>query len=238
MLVDAKYSYVPSKGKNVAYDQPDLAQAILKRFLSSNTKSALAKLEPSLLKSIQDATNTAHLASDALSSLVEHASKSVPLLVAIDAVEALYRPTLYIAADASTIQPEQLHVSNLLRSCLDGRISAPSLSTIAALDKSTSPPPTISQNKSTKIIQPGALSRLEAAGIYQHMAEIKLLEQTPSDASFLEAFVGSDGNAYLFTRGLRSIPGGTARGVVRKGRRRGASIKDDRLHTVTSVATA
>lgn len=64
------------------------------------------------------------------------------------------------------------------------------------------------------------------------MADTLLLEQEPTDASFLEALVGSDGNVLTFTRGLRAIPGTTARGVVKKGKRRGTSARNDKLHTI------
>lgn len=158
---------------------------------------------------------------------------SAPILVAVDSAEALYKTTNYVSVTNTPLQPEQLSVPCALRSCLAGNERYPQITAIAALDKSTS-----LEIKNVKVIVPGPLSRTEAAGIYQHMSDTLLLENEPSDANFLEALVGSDGNALLFTRGLRAIPGGTARGVVKKGRSRGVSIRDDRLHTLVVTEPA
>lgn len=158
---------------------------------------------------------------------------SAPLLVAIDSAEALYKRSKYVSAVNKPLKPEQLSVPRALRACLAGNDIYPSVTVIAALDKSAS----VGALKA-KDLAPGPLTRSEAAGIYQHMSDTLLLENEPSDASFLEALVGSDGNARLFTRGLGAIPGGTARGVVKKGRSRGVSVRDDRLHTVVVTEPA
>lgn len=151
--------------------------------------------------------------------------------MAIDSAEALYKPSKYVTVENVPIEPKNLAVPSLLRSCLEGSNEAySSLATVAALDKSSSL--RVSSSEVAKVT-PGPLTRTEAAGIYQHMADTLLLENEPSDTSFLENLIGSDGNALLFTRGLRAIPGATARGVVKKGKSRGTPVRNDKLHSIT-----
>lgn len=156
-----------------------------------------------------------------------------PILVAVDGVEALYKTSKYSTVENKPIEPEQLSVPHLLRACLSSKDTFSLITAIGALDKSAS-----LEIPNVGSITPGALTRTEAAGIYQNMSDTLLLESEPSDSSFLEALVGSDGNALLFTRGLRAIPGSTARGVVKKGKNRGVSVRDDRLHSVVVTETA
>lgn len=158
-------------------------------------------------------------------------SSRTPILLAIDSAEALYKTSKYVTVENKPIEPSSLSVAALLRACIEGSNSSyASLSAIAALNKSSG---LQVSSKQVAKVSPGPLTRTEAAGIYQHMADTLLLESEPSDTSFLENLVGSDGNALLFTRGLRAIPGATARGVVKKGKRRGVSVKNDRLHSIT-----
>lgn len=44
----------------------------------------------------------------------------------------------------------------------------------------------------------------------------------------------SDGLAMHFTRGIRDVPGGTSRGVLKKGRRRGVAQRDDKLQSLVA----
>ena len=158
-----------------------------------------------------------------------------PILVAIDSVEALYKTSKYVTVENKPIEPENLSVPRLLRACLSSKDSPSSLSitAIGALNKYTA----LSIPKAKKI-SPGPLSRTEAAGIYQHMYDTLLLENEPTDSNFLESLIGSDGNVLLFTRGLRAIPGTTARGVVKKGRSRGISVRNDKLHSIVVTEIA
>lgn len=164
-----------------------------------------------------------------------------PILLAIDCAEALYTQSKYLNVDAKPIHPSLLSVPALLQQCLTGKGPFASLCTIAAVDKTSSIPALQrrqqkeGQDSSAQVQSrsPGPLTRTEAAGIYQHMADTLLLEHEPTDTTFIENLVSSDGNALLFTRGLLAIPGTPARGSIKKGKRRGTPVRADKLHSIT-----
>jgi hypothetical protein len=73
-LVNGTYSFIRPKGDETVYDQPELSQLILKRFLATNSKQALDKLDSSVLQAIEKGSKEASSASAALQKLLESAS--------------------------------------------------------------------------------------------------------------------------------------------------------------------
>lgn len=186
-------------------------------------------------------------------------SRRRPILLAIDGIEALFRQTKYVDANAKPIPASQLALPALLASYLTGTAKVAAGSVVGAFDKATL---SIPSSKETSV-QVEALDRQEAAGIYEHLFKTDMLSGRESsstlspsparitartrhnhaisccpyllalsDATFLETYVSSDGNARLFTRGIRSVPGGTSRGVIKNGKKRGVTQRADRVLTV------
>lgn len=70
-LVNAKYAFSQPKGKDTIYDQPAVAQALLKRFLAINEKSTLSKLGKDVLQAVEKGSKDLASASSALEKLLE-----------------------------------------------------------------------------------------------------------------------------------------------------------------------
>ncbi|CAD6576828.1 MAG: 37S ribosomal protein S23 mitochondrial [Cyphobasidiales sp. Tagirdzhanova-0007] len=228
-LVDGTYSYALGESGQKVYEQRDLARLILRKFIDCNG-SLMKKLDGDVQQSVKEGASDSSAAMKGFHALLQShdTPNSPPLLVAIDAVEALTKPSLYLSNQAGLLHPTRLSVPNLLLSYISGQQILSKGALVAATDE---PGGVLPKNVQMQI---GPLSLQEAAGIYRHLSEISLLTaEGLSDSAFMEAFVGSDGNAQLFTRGLRAIHGGTARGVVKKGRRRGIALRADTLLTVT-----
>lgn len=74
-LVDAKYAFDQPQGKDTIYDQPVVAQLLLKRFLATNEKSALSKLDKSVLQAVEKGAKDVASASSALEQLLKSSSE-------------------------------------------------------------------------------------------------------------------------------------------------------------------
>lgn len=70
-LVNGKYAFNQPKGKDALYDQPSVAQLLLKRFLAINEKSALSKLSQDVLQAVEKGSKDIAAASSALEKLLK-----------------------------------------------------------------------------------------------------------------------------------------------------------------------
>jgi hypothetical protein len=172
---------------------------------------------------------------------------SKPLLVAIDGAEALQGLSEYKDANADRVHSRNLAISKLLNEYATGKQRLESGAVLLATDRATG----ALQGIDSQLVS--GLSLQEAIGIYEHLAETQLLSDgtarirafalppsltdlvttARSDSDLMEAYVSSDGNARLFSRGLRAVPGGTSRGVIKKGRARGIAQRADKVLTVS-----
>lgn len=73
-LVDAKYAFNQPKPGETIYEQPVVAQLLLKRFLAVNSKSALSKLDKEILQSAEKGSKDVGSASSALEKLLQSSS--------------------------------------------------------------------------------------------------------------------------------------------------------------------
>lgn len=73
--MNAKYAFRQPKGKDTMYDQPVVAQLLLKRFVSVNEKAALAKLSKDVLQAVEKGSKDVTSASSALETLLKSSSE-------------------------------------------------------------------------------------------------------------------------------------------------------------------
>lgn len=74
-LTDARYAFSQPKGEEKMYEQPIVAQALLKRFLAANDKAALGKLDKAVLQAVEKGSKELASASEGLQTLLQSSSK-------------------------------------------------------------------------------------------------------------------------------------------------------------------
>lgn len=104
---------------------------------------------------------------------------SLPIVLAIDSAEALKGPTKYLDSNARPLPASRLSLPSLLQSYVDGPKKVKHGAVIAAMDKSA---PSAAPDTDVSV-QVGPLSRTEAAGIFEHLADIKMLHQGETSVS-------------------------------------------------------
>lgn len=227
VLTNGSTAFVPAEARNGKpfWQQPIAAQQLCSTFIAANGKT-VDKLDASLRDALKKGSKESSFSLHALEKLLSESN--VPVLLAVDGIEALFGQTNYVDANAASIPASQLALPAVLASYLSGTAKLASGGAIGAFDKATARIP-LPQEAS---VQVEALDRQEAAGIYEHLFKTDMLSGPLSDATFLEAYVSSDGHARLFTRGIRSVPGGTSRGVIKNGKKRGVTQRADRVLAV------
>ncbi|KAL7008021.1 hypothetical protein EMMF5_002203 [Cystobasidiomycetes sp. EMM_F5] len=229
--VKGKYSL--TKSQEGVYEQPDLAQSILQQILKSNSRS-LQKCSPELRSSLQAGAKDASLAASGLRGLLaSKTSQSPHILLVIDGAESLFRPSRYLDENVQTIPVNKLGVPGLLFDYATGSKKLAKGSVIMAADGTAD---LLRLPGETGRLCVDKLTKTEAAGLFANLAETQMLNTGLTDASFMDRYVASDGNALQFSRGLRDIVAGTARGVVRRkaGHGRGIPQRDDRFITIST----
>ncbi|KAK4698316.1 small subunit ribosomal protein S29, partial [Phenoliferia sp. Uapishka_3] len=205
-----------SAANKVAFKKLKTQQA---RIFGDRSVAAGASLEE-LVRNVDDKTST-----PVLEALFDDLAKQseVPVLLALDNAQGLFTISSYVDPSYAPLEPTSLSVPRLLLEFVSGVKSfasgsivlAPSLlsarKSLAMIEllnpnaKRTTAPGDVysailSQLQVMKV--PARLERKEAVGIVHMLQSWRGTREAVSDDSFMEQYVGSDGNARQFSRSL------------------------------------
>ncbi|KAF9975709.1 37S ribosomal protein S23 mitochondrial [Actinomortierella ambigua] len=233
--VNSSFAY-NKVGNTTNFVQPLLASQIAGQ-VAKNNKSILSKLKLSskvkvgrhdmeqgttLFALLEQAVKDQYSAQDAMEILLKElsAQKEVPTLIAVDEVNALYKPTQYLDPKAKELDPEQLLLPRLFLNYISGKASLGQGAVVAATSESlianqslalhvalgvkqVSPYTKLSESIMswttglTNIPVP-AYTRAEAKGVFDYYKKGNIIYDAPTEDLFVNRFITSNGNPRKF----------------------------------------
>ncbi|KAF9157386.1 37S ribosomal protein S23 mitochondrial [Actinomortierella ambigua] len=223
-------------GGTTNFVQPVLASQIAGQVAKTN-KSILSKLTLSanvkigrhdmekgttLSALLEQAVKDQYSAQDAMEVLMKElsAQKEVPTLIAVDEVNALFKPTQYLDTKANELDPDHLLLPRLFLNYISGKASLGQGAVVAA----TSDSPIANQSEALHValgvkqvspykklpegimswtsgltnIPVPAYTRAEAKGVFDYYKKGSIIYDAPTEELFLNRFITSNGNPRKF----------------------------------------